>query len=60
MSITVLAYAVFVVWAVIALGALVLTDAGARRQARRLRVREARRASVVSASRLGLGHIQHR
>jgi len=60
MSITVLAYALFVAWAGIALCALVLTDAGARRQARRLRVGEARRERVASPLPLRLGHTQRR
>lgn len=60
MSITILAYALLAAWAVIALCALVLTDTGARRQARRLRVSGARHARVASAVPLRLGHTQHR
>jgi hypothetical protein len=60
MSITVLAYALFVAWAVIALCALVLTDAGARRQARRGRVGEARRARAAYSPPLRLGRTQQR
>jgi hypothetical protein len=61
MSIVVLAYALFVTWAVIALCALVLTDAGARRRARSLRVSEARRPrGAGSALALRLGQTQQR
>jgi hypothetical protein len=60
MSITILVYALLAAWAVVALCALVLTDTGARRQARSPSRSGARHARVASAVPLRLRHTQHR